>query len=160
MTQRQMFALTFTLWITVTLGFCDRQESHSSPPRSAPAESLPGDQTASIWADPGSIPAGGAAALTWRTTNATEVSIEGIGAVQTNGSLRVSPLVSTIYHLTAKGAGGTMDATTAAAVRELSQLASSSGDNHLSDKRLKTVWTSSAARNAAAGLVLDRSFQH
>jgi hypothetical protein len=74
--------------------------------------------------------------------------------------LRVSPSVSTIYHLTAKGAGGTMDATTAVAVRELSQSASSNGDNHLYDKRLKTVWPSSAARNAAASLVLHRRSQH
>jgi len=150
MIQRRTLALTLTVWMTTTIGACRRQESHSSPPRPAPVESVPVDQSASIWTNPGSIPAGGAAALTWRTTNATQVFINGIGAVQTNGSLTVSPSASTIYHLTARGAGGTLDATTALTVRELSQSASSSGDNNLSNsnERLRAVPASSAARNA------------
>ena len=39
------------------------------------------------------------------------MSIDGIGAVQPNGSQSVSPTDSTTYHLTAKGAGGTQEAT-------------------------------------------------
>ena len=39
------------------------------------------------------------------------MSIDGIGAVQPNGSQSVSPSGSTTYHLTAKGAGGTQEAT-------------------------------------------------
>src|SRR5205807_3273206 len=42
----------------------------------------------------------------------TDVSIDGSGAVQPSGSQQVSPTDSTTYHLTAKGAGGTTDATT------------------------------------------------
>jgi peptidoglycan-associated lipoprotein len=49
--------------------------------------------------------------LTWQTTNASDVSIDGIGAVQASGSQSVTPADSTTYHLTAKGAGGTQDAT-------------------------------------------------
>jgi peptidoglycan-associated lipoprotein len=49
--------------------------------------------------------------LTWQTSNATDVSIDGIGAVQPNGSQTVSPTDSTTYHLTAKGSGGTQEAT-------------------------------------------------
>lgn len=49
--------------------------------------------------------------LTWQTTNATDVSIDGIGAVQPNGSQQVTPTDSTTYHLAAKGAGGTQEAT-------------------------------------------------
>jgi peptidoglycan-associated lipoprotein len=49
--------------------------------------------------------------LTWQTTNATDVSIDGIGAVQPNGSQQVTPADSTTYHLMAKGAGGTQEAT-------------------------------------------------
>jgi peptidoglycan-associated lipoprotein len=40
-----------------------------------------------------------------------DVSIDGIGAVQPSGSQQVSPAESTTYHLTAKGTGGTQDAT-------------------------------------------------
>ena len=85
---------------------------------------MPGDQSASIWVDPDSVAAGGVATLNWRTTNATDVFIEGIGAVQPSGSVTVSPSESTIYHLTSNGAGGTLDVTTALTVRELSQSAS------------------------------------
>jgi peptidoglycan-associated lipoprotein len=60
---------------------------------------------------PTTIQAGQSASLTWQTTNATDVSIDGIGAVQPNGSQSVSPSDSTTYHLIAKGAGGTQDAT-------------------------------------------------
>ena len=49
--------------------------------------------------------------LTWQTTNATDVSIDGIGAVQPNGSQQVTPSDSTTYHLVAKGAGGSQEAT-------------------------------------------------
>jgi len=49
--------------------------------------------------------------LTWQTTNATDVSIDGIGAVQPSGSQQVTPADSTTYRLVAKGAGGTQEAT-------------------------------------------------
>jgi len=128
MTQRRMIALTVTLWVTITVGACSRPESDSSPlpsssAESSSAESVPGDQSASIWVDPDSVAAGEAATLSWRTTNSTDVFIDGIGAVQTNGSVTVSPSESTIYHLTSNGAGGTLDVTTALTVRELSQSA-------------------------------------
>jgi peptidoglycan-associated lipoprotein len=61
--------------------------------------------------DPNSVQKGQSATLSWQTTGATDVSIDGIGAVQPSGSQQVSPADSTTYHLTAKGAGGTQDAT-------------------------------------------------
>jgi peptidoglycan-associated lipoprotein len=60
---------------------------------------------------PNSIQGGQSASLTWQTSNATDVSIDGIGAVQPNGSQSVSPSDSTTYHLVAKGSGGTQEAT-------------------------------------------------
>ena len=56
--------------------------------------------------------------MTWQTSNATDVSIDGVGAVQANGSQTVSPSDSTTYHLTAKGAGGTQEATARLTVTE------------------------------------------
>jgi peptidoglycan-associated lipoprotein len=46
------------------------------------------------------------------------VSIDGIGAVQPSGSQQVSPADSTTYHLTAKGSGGTQDATARVSVTQ------------------------------------------
>jgi peptidoglycan-associated lipoprotein len=62
-------------------------------------------------ANPNSVDKGQSTTLAWQTTNATDVSIEGIGAVETSGSRSVTPADSTTYRLIAKGTGGTQDAT-------------------------------------------------
>jgi len=75
----------------------------------APDTSLPAP-TASITADPLAIDLGQSVVLNWRTTNATAVSIDGIGPVAINGTQTVSPANSTNFHLVAKGDGGTTEA--------------------------------------------------
>jgi peptidoglycan-associated lipoprotein len=90
------------------LGACGKKKAPAPPPPPPPAPAAP---TASISVSPSSIQSGQSASLTWQTSNATDVSIDGIGAVQPNGSQTVSPTDSTTYHLTAKGAGGTQEAT-------------------------------------------------
>lgn len=61
--------------------------------------------------DPASITAGGATTFTWDTTNATAVSIEGIGSVSLDGTKVVYPTQSRNYILTATGNGGTVRCT-------------------------------------------------
>ncbi len=73
--------------------------------------------TASITADPVAIDLGGTVVLNWRTTNATTVTIDGIGQVNVNGTQTVSPSNSTNFHLTAKGDGGTTEANVRVTVR-------------------------------------------
>ena len=90
------------------LGACKKKAAPPPPPPPPP----PPSPTASISVSPDTIQSGQSATLTWQTSNATDVSIDGIGAVQANGSQQVSPTASTTYHLTAKGAGGTQEATT------------------------------------------------
>ena len=101
------FVLIVALSTVLMLGACGKKKTPPPPPPPPP----PPAPTASISVDPSSIPAGQSASLTWQTSNATDVSIDGIGAVQPNGSQSVSPSDSTTYHLTAKGAGGTQEAT-------------------------------------------------
>jgi len=101
--------LTIALGAVLALGACAKKKPAPPPPPPPPAPAAP---TASISVSPSSIQAGQSASLTWQTTNATDVSIDGIGAVQANGSQTVSPTDSTTYHLVAKGAGGTQEATT------------------------------------------------
>ncbi len=67
--------------------------------------------TADITATPSAVNPGDSAVLTWHTTGATDVSIEGMGAVATSGTQTVKPTESTSYHLIARGDGGTADAT-------------------------------------------------
>ena len=101
------FFLILALGSLVTLGACGKKATPPPPPP-PPAPPAP---TASIAVNPNAIQAGQSASLTWQTTNATDVSIDGIGAVQASGSQSVSPTDSITYHLTAKGAGGTQEAT-------------------------------------------------
>jgi len=81
------------------------------PQPTAPPPPPPPAPTASLSANPDAIQAGQSTTLTWRTENATEVSIDALGAVEPNGSRQVSPAQSTTYRLTAKGPGGTQEAT-------------------------------------------------
>jgi peptidoglycan-associated lipoprotein len=57
------------------------------------------------------ISAGDQVQLAWRTSDATSISIDGIGDVPTSGVKTVTPTESTSYHLVARGAGGSADAT-------------------------------------------------
>jgi peptidoglycan-associated lipoprotein len=102
------FALAVTLGAILMLGACKKKAAPPPPPPPPP----PAAPTASISVSPSSIQQGQSATLSWQTTNATDVSIDGIGAVQSNGSQSVSPSDSTTYHLVAKGSGGTQEATT------------------------------------------------
>ncbi len=81
------------------------QNGEEAPPVSAPAP------TAQLTASPTVISAGDQVTLSWRTTNATSVSIDGIGDVPTAGVKTVTPTETTTYHLVARNDGGTADAT-------------------------------------------------
>jgi peptidoglycan-associated lipoprotein len=67
--------------------------------------------TAQLTATPSSITAGDQVVLSWRTTNANSIFIEGIGDLPSSGVKTVTPTVSTSYHLVARGDGGSADAT-------------------------------------------------
>jgi peptidoglycan-associated lipoprotein len=80
-------------------------QAATTPPPAAPAP------TATLTATPSTINAGDQVVLTWRTSDATSVSIDGIGEVPTSGVKTVTPTASTSYHLVAQGEGGSADAT-------------------------------------------------
>ena len=63
--------------------------------------------TVSISADPDMVQVGGIATLTWNSINAYACEIEpGIGGVELNGAIDVSPAETTEYTITATGPGG------------------------------------------------------
>jgi peptidoglycan-associated lipoprotein len=104
---RRWLTLVFILTAILFLGACKKKVAPPPPPPPPP----PPAPTASLSANPNSIDKGQATTLTWQTTNATDVSIDGIGPVDPNGSRQVTPADSTTYHLTAKGSGGSQEAT-------------------------------------------------
>ncbi|MHB1935867.1 MAG: peptidoglycan-associated lipoprotein Pal [Acidobacteriaceae bacterium] len=89
---------------------CHHKQAAAPEPPAPPAESAPAP-TASITVTPNTITPGQSAALNWTTTDATDISIDGIGAVETSGTKTVSPTETTTYHLVARGNGGSTDAT-------------------------------------------------
>lgn len=89
------------------IGGC-KKKVQPAPPAPPPPPPAP---TASLTANPSSVRQGEPSTLLWSTRNATDVSIEGIGAVDANGSKQVTPTASTTYRLVAKGEGGTQEAT-------------------------------------------------
>jgi peptidoglycan-associated lipoprotein len=101
-------ATAFALGAILMLGACHKKAAPPPPPPPPP----PPSPTASISVSPDTVQPGQSATLSWQTSNATDVSIDGIGAVQPSGSQQVTPTDSTTYHLIAKGSGGSQDATT------------------------------------------------
>ncbi len=93
----------------VAVAGCKKKQA-PPPPVTAPPATAPAP-TAQITATPTVISAGDQVVLTWRTTDAANVSIEGIGDVPTSGVKTVTPSASTSYHLVARGEGGSADAT-------------------------------------------------
>ena len=89
---------------------CHHKQAEAPEPPAPPAETAPAP-TANITVNPDSITPGQSATLNWTTTNATDVSIDGIGAVETSGTKTVSPTDTTTFHLVARGDGGSTDAT-------------------------------------------------
>jgi len=79
--------------------------SFNQPPRSSRVE-LPPNPVAFLASDREIIIRGEAITLTWHTENATAVTIDPIGQVETNGSFTVTPSASTKYHMVAEGPGG------------------------------------------------------
>jgi peptidoglycan-associated lipoprotein len=82
-----------------------------------PTPTPPPPVTATLSANPASIQSGQSSTLTWSTQNATDITLDG-NKVDANGSQTVSPTQTTTYHLTAKGAGGTQDATATVTVTQ------------------------------------------
>jgi pimeloyl-ACP methyl ester carboxylesterase len=96
----------------------------SSPPKTIAVSLIITGQlstptVSSFVASPSTIAPGQSSTLTWATTNATSVSINGV-VEPVSGSTLVSPAVTTTYTLTATGPGGTATATAKVTVNSAS----------------------------------------
>ncbi|MHB1022512.1 MAG: OmpA family protein [Acidobacteriaceae bacterium] len=113
--QRKPLATTAIFLSLALVTGCHKKQAAAPLPAEAPAAAPA--PTANITADPVSIDLGQSVVLNWRTTNATSVSIDGLGTVNSNGTQTVAPTTSTDYHLVAKGDGGTAEADVRVTVR-------------------------------------------
>jgi peptidoglycan-associated lipoprotein len=92
----------------IAVSGCHKKQPAPTPETAPPASTAA--PTAQLTATPTVISAGDQVQLSWRTTDASSVSIDGLGAVPTSGVKTVTPAQTTTYHLVATGAGGTADA--------------------------------------------------
>ena len=99
----------------VSIAGCKKKQP-LPPAETAPAAVAAPAPTAQITATPAVVSAGDQVQISWRTTDATSVSIDGIGDVPTSGVKTVTPTASTSYHLVARGEGGSAEATAHVAV--------------------------------------------
>ena len=110
MSQRKLFLVpVFLFFALVAFSGCKKQKP-LPPPQAAPPSATAPAPTAQLTATPTVISAGDQVQLTWHTVDATSVSIDGIGDVPTSGVKSVTPTQTTTYHLVARGAGGSADA--------------------------------------------------
>jgi len=90
---RKWSTLVVALGLMMFLGACHKKVAPPPPPPPPPAAA----PTASLSANPNTINQGQSTTLTWQTTNATDISIDGIGPVDSSGSRQVTPTDSTTY---------------------------------------------------------------
>lgn len=97
---------------------CSKKVAKATPPSPPPPPAAP---TATLAAAPDVIQQGQSTTLTWQTQNANDITISGLGTVPASGSRSVMPNSSTTYTLTAKGPGGTQDASTRVTVNPVAK---------------------------------------
>jgi peptidoglycan-associated lipoprotein len=139
MTTGELRVSTFPVIIVALLSLagCNKKVAKSTPP-TPPQPSAP---TASLAASPNVIQQGQTAVLSWQTTNSTDITIAGLGAVPASGSRSVTPDASTTYTLEAKGPGGTQDASARVTVTPIPESATNSpADLDLFSKNVKDVF--------------------
>jgi RHS repeat-associated protein len=83
-------------------------------------------------AEPAGIKRGESSTLTWQTTYAQSCVIEpGVGTVGPSGSVSVAPTATTIYTLTAEGAGDPVTATTALTIENSAPVSQAGPDREV-----------------------------
>lgn len=110
----------FTALLALTIGLTAGCAKKAAPPppaapqapeTGAPAPPPAPAPTITLSASPTAIEQGQSSTLTWKSTNATEVTIDGgVGTVPPSGSRSVQPASSTTYRARAVGPGGTAEA--------------------------------------------------
>jgi peptidoglycan-associated lipoprotein len=105
--QLKTLALVAALAGVFLFAGCNKKVATVTPPPPPP----PAAPTASLAANPNVIQQGQSTTLTWQTQNANEITIQGLGTVPASGTRSLIPNASTTYTLTAKGPGGTQEAT-------------------------------------------------
>lgn len=93
--------------LAIVLAGCPKKTPVTQTVPVAPPPPAP---TVTIDVTPATVQQGQPVTVTWKSENATDVTIDQIGAVQPNGAQSLAPTESATYHVTAKGPGGVQEA--------------------------------------------------
>jgi len=118
------------LGLVVTVG-CHHEVAKNQPnvpPAPPPAP------TVALTANPAYIERGQSTTLSWQTSNATDINIQGLGTVPATGSRTIAPSDSTTYELVAKGPGGTGSASARVTVN--APYAARSSESRMTDEQI------------------------
>jgi peptidoglycan-associated lipoprotein len=107
---RSQILVPVALLVALTAVSGCKKKQPAAPSESTAPPATAAAPTAQLTANPTVINAGDQVTLSWRTTDANSVSIDGIGDVPSTGVKTVTPSQTTTYHLVARGDGGTADA--------------------------------------------------
>ena len=105
---RTFISIAVLVALSAFSGCKKKQPAPSSESTAPPATTAA--PTAELTAQPTTINAGDQVTLSWHTTDANSVTIDGVGEVPSTGVKTVTPSETTTYHLVARGDGGTADA--------------------------------------------------
>jgi peptidoglycan-associated lipoprotein len=108
LTKSQWMQVVVALAVVLAVSACGKKPVATAPPPPPPPQLYP---TATLTANPNTIAPGQSTTLTWNTEHATDVTIDQLGQVDPSGSRTLSPSQSTTYHLVAKNAVGSQEAT-------------------------------------------------
>lgn len=134
----KLCVLSVALVTVVLLAGCSKKVAQVTPP---PPPLPPAAPTATLAANPSVIQQGQSTVLTWQTSNATDITVSGLGTVPSSGSRSVTPNISTTYNLVAKGPGGTRDASARVTVNEkIANATPSPTDEELFSRNVRDVF--------------------
>lgn len=97
---------------------CGGRKTAATPPPAVSSSGAPTEvrtvspaPTLSLTVSPAAIVKGQSSTLSWRSSNASEVTIDGgVGTVEASGNRSIAPAASMTYHAHATGPGGVADA--------------------------------------------------
>jgi peptidoglycan-associated lipoprotein len=110
---------------------------NNTPP--APTKTAPAP-VASLSVTPESVQRGQTAQLSWNTQNASAVAIDGLGTVAASGSKQITAQESTTYHLSAKGDGGSAEASAHLTVTEPKKAVADLTEEQLFAQNVKDIF--------------------
>ncbi|MGA3128755.1 MAG: peptidoglycan-associated lipoprotein Pal [Candidatus Korobacteraceae bacterium] len=134
----RIFAIVAAASVALLVGCAKKTQVAKTVPPPPP----PSAPTATLAASPDTVERGQVVRLMWNTGNANEISITGVGTVTARGTTSLVPQSSTTYVLTAKGPGGSKEATARVTVTVPPPTISQAGanDEQLFSQNMKDVF--------------------